>query len=89
MLLRNKASNRCSEIPESNYRDRRSSGCPVQAGQYETHRQRRLWLYARPIPAAGQATGTLSQLEGLFKIKTRRGDPNPTASAAARRLRTG
>ena len=33
-------------------RDRRSSGCAVQAGPYETHRQRRLWVGSRQLTSA-------------------------------------
>ncbi len=55
---------RWSEIPKSNFGSETDAARAAQSRRVrETHRQRRLWLYARPIPVAGQVNRHWSQLK--------------------------
>jgi hypothetical protein len=83
MWLRNKASYRGSEISESKYRSETDAAraAQFQAGPYETHRQRRLWLYAADSSCrSGQPA--LSSWRVHLKL-WQGSDPKSTGIAAA------
>ncbi len=87
MLLRNKASNRGSEIPESNYGSETDA---ARAAPFRRVRTRPTGSAScgctRPIPVAGPVTGTGASWRVYLKLWPG-SDPKSTGIAAARWLR--